>query len=110
MGKNSYQARRRAVQDAAHGERAATGHERLFLDEVSGAAFRQILQLCALDAKRRSVAPVSAHHHLTDEFIVGRPVREVAMAAQHQGLVDRFLQISMRGFHAAVLVIMASRP
>ncbi|SAL63674.1 hypothetical protein AWB74_03387 [Caballeronia arvi] len=90
------QARRCAVQDAAHGECAAAGHECFFLDEVSSATYGQILQLCALNTKRRSVAPVSAHHHLTDKFIVGGPVSEVAMTAKHQGLVDRFLQIPMR--------------
>jgi hypothetical protein len=98
------QARRRTVEDTAHGECAAAGHECFVLDEVRGTTFRQILQLFTLNAIRSGVAPVSTHYHLTYEFIARGPVSEVAMASKHQRLVDSILQIPMREFHTSVLV------
>ena len=61
------QARRRAVEDGAHGEGAAARDARLFLDEVGGAPCGQILQLLALDAERRRVAPIAPHHGFAHE-------------------------------------------
>ena len=73
---------RGAVQDGAHDERAAARDTSLFLDEVGGASHGQILQLLALDAERRRIAPVAAHHDLAHEALVGGSVVEVTVSAQ----------------------------
>ncbi|SOF00894.1 hypothetical protein SAMN05446635_8965 [Burkholderia sp. OK233] len=90
------QSRRRAVQDAAHGEGAAAGHACLFLDEVRGAVLWKIQQVFALDLERWGIAPVSTHHDAAHKLVVGRPVDEVAMTAQLKSPIDLVLQVAMR--------------
>jgi hypothetical protein len=102
------QPRRRAVQDATHGERAAAGHARLFLNEVGGTVLRQVQQVFAFDLERCCIAPVAAHYHSAHELVVRGAVREVAMTSQLQGLVDLILQIAMRGLDAAILMTHAT--
>lgn len=45
---------RGAVQNGPHGEGATAGDQRLLFDEVGGASHRQVTQLLALDAARRT--------------------------------------------------------
>ena len=73
------QARRRAVEDAPHGERTAARDARFLLDEVGGASLREILQLLALDAEGGGVAPVAPHDRLAHERLIASSVVEVAV-------------------------------
>ena len=56
----------------------------------------------------RSVRPLfRLAKSLSEEPLVGRPVVEVAAAAQHQGLIDRLLESVMALFGISVLVGLA---
>ena len=99
---------RGAVQNGTHGERAAARDPRFFLDEVSTAAYRQLLQLLALNSKRRRIAPITPHHHLAHEALIRQAVIEVAVTTQQQCLLDCLLQIPVRRLDATVLMAQAA--
>jgi hypothetical protein len=54
-----------------------------------------------------STARVELGEQATQELLILRPTREVPAAAQHQGLVQRPLELAMALFHVPVLVGMA---
>ncbi|KGX65993.1 hypothetical protein Y026_5823 [Burkholderia pseudomallei TSV28] len=64
----------------------------------------QIPQMFAFGVERSRVAAVTSHDDITNKRFIGFTILKVAMATQHQRLIDRLLQMAVRGLHAAVLV------
>jgi hypothetical protein len=93
-----------AVEDAADRERARPGDPGLGLDEVGAAPLGQGPERRALDRERLGDARVAPGDDVADEAAVGVEAVEVAVAAQHQRLVQRGLEVAVGGLDRAVLV------
>src|SRR5471032_2129857 len=102
------QARGCAVDAAIHRKCARACHASFVLNEVGRTMLRQLLHVSALHLERGSITSVAAHHHAAHKLLVRWPIIEIAMTAQLQRLIDRVLQVAMRGLHAAVLVAQAT--
>ena len=98
------QPRRCAVEDAANGEGAGPRHPGLGLDEVGAAPLGQGPERRALDGERLGHACIAPGDDVAHEAAIGLERVEVAVAPQHQRLIEGALEVPVGSLDRAVLM------